>query len=67
MPHRLPVSEAVRDNHPREVQTVFHAPPLKVGQFANGNIAKLRVLRTKPNFSPDRERASKYGDVHFEV
>jgi hypothetical protein len=55
------VSEAVRNNHPREVQTVFDALPLNVGQFAHGSIAKLRVLRTKPNLGPDRERASIYG------
>jgi hypothetical protein len=64
---KLPISEAVCDNHPREVQTVFDALPLNVGQFASGSIAKLRVLRTKPNFSPDWERASKYGYMYFEV
>jgi hypothetical protein len=62
-----PLSEAVRDNHPREVQTVFDPLPLNVGQFANGSIAKLRVLRTKPNVGPDRERAWKYRYMHLDV
>jgi hypothetical protein len=64
---KSPVSEAVCDNHPREVQTVFDPLLLDVGQFAHGSIVKLRMLRAQPNLSPDRERASKYGDMYFEV
>jgi hypothetical protein len=61
-----PISEAVRGNHPHEVQTVFHALPLNVVQFADGSIATLRVLRTQPNLSSVRERASKYRGMYVE-